>query len=210
MNRDDDERKFEVYPPGRTRERASPVMPDMVVPVPPEGSTLFNRIKWRIARRNMEEYNKMIAAVKAGIIALADLKEAELYYQSVIEKLEDSDKIHATARMKRYIDYINTQQDLKDAELSTEERERAREKRRRKLSEDIEEQEPLKPWEKRIKKLERLREEETKVREWFENFKKQEIEMAGGEDNLSEEMKNRIDDYEMIVNEEIRRLREEE
>jgi hypothetical protein len=204
------DRKFEIFPPRHGHGRASPVMPDMVVPVPPEGSSIINRFKWRIARKNMEEYTKMIRAVQEGVVALSALRQAEINYKAVIELLEDSEEVHGAARAKRKIDYINAKDDLEEAKLRSLEKAAERERRMYKLkNKEEEESKPQKPWEKRKAKLEKLIEGERELRAWYDHLRESEISKAGGEDKLSDIQKKRLDNIEMYLKDEIRNMRSE-
>ena len=210
MSDDATDRKFEIFPPRQGQGRESPVMPDMIVPVPPEGSSLINRFKWRIARKNMEEYNKMIRAVQEGVVALSSLRQAEINYQAVIQLLEDSEEVHGAARAKRKIEYINAKDELEEAKLRSLEKAADRERRMYKLkNKEEEENKPQKPWEKRKKKLEQLIEGEQELRTWYDNLRESEISKAGGEDKLSEGQKKRLADIAMFLEDDIRNLRAE-
>lgn len=208
MSNDDSGKTGDVFPPARGPARPHQQLPEMRLPLPPEGSSYINRIRWRIARRNVEEYNKMIQEVERGIRGLGDLRKAELYYEECITMLEDSEKIHATARMKREIAFINTREELEDARLKSEERERERARRRHTLATEPEPEAPKKPWEQRISKLQERMQAEREMRAWFASVKEQEIRKAGGEERLSAAQRKMLEDLEMYLEDEITKMRE--
>lgn len=207
MTNDEFGKKADIFPPTKGSSRPHQQLPEMRLPLPPEGSSYINRIRWRIARKNVEEYNRMIQEVERGIRGLGDLRKAELYYEECITMLEDSEEIHATARMKREIAFINTREELEDAKLESEERARERERRRRALAAEPEPEAPQKPWEQRISKLKERMQGERDMRAWFAAVKEQEIRKAGGEERLSEAQRKILEDLEMELEDEITKMR---
>ena len=208
MSNDDSGKTGDIFPPARGPARPHQQLPEMRLPLPPEGSSYINRLRWRMARRNVEEYNKMIQEVERGIRGLGDLRKAELYYEECITMLEGSDKIHETARMNRELAFIDAREKLEDAKLRSEERARERERKRRALAAEPDPAEPRKPWEQRISRLQERIQAEREMRAWFASVKEQEIRKAGGEERLSEAQRKMLDDLEMYLEDEITKMRE--
>ena len=206
---DDDKKdpRVEVMPPMRRGGSRDDALPEVTVPSTPLGSTYLGRIKWRATARLIAAYSEMVREMEGAQRALGDLDRAILDRQKAKRMLADADRIHATDAMQRELAYLQAQDNLEEAKFKLEANAHNRARRRRELLQEKEVEEPKKPWQEATSKLQDIMEAEQEMRAWFAAVKADEIRKAGGEDKLSDEQRKMLEDLEMHLTDEMRKMR---
>ena len=206
---DDDKKdpKVEVMPPMRRGGSRDDALPEVTVPSTPLGSTYLGRIKWRATARLIAAYSDMVREMEGAQRALGDLDLAILDRQKAKRMLADAERIHATDGMQRELAYLQAQDALEEGKFKLEANAHNRARRRRELLQEKEVEEPKKPWQEATSKLQDIMEAEQEMRAWFAAVKADEIRKAGGEDKLSDEQRKMLEDLEMHLTDEMRKMR---